>query len=159
MSADAQRILVIDDNPDVAQIVRLAVRKLDRKVEVVGEVNADRAIARLKYEQYDLIISDYKMREMNGLDLLAQARPAEKDEVRLLFTGYSAKLEPAALKQAHLDGVLEKPLILEALRAVIDAVLDHDEATMAALRRALDARVFPYRTVSAFRQAEKNDES
>jgi len=139
-AADERRILVVDDNPDVAGIIRLAVRKLPRKIEVVGEVNADRALERLKVEQFDLVISDYRMREMDGLQLLAAARPAQEDEVRLLFTAYSAKLDAAALAKARLDGVLEKPMVLDALRQVLDAVLDHDPQTMAALKRSLDAR-------------------
>ena len=137
---DPSRILVVDDNPDVAGIIRLAVRKLARPVEVVGEVNADRALERLKYEAFDLVISDYRMREMDGLQLMAKARPAAQDEVRLLFTAYSAKLDAAALANAHLDGVIEKPMVLDALRQVLDAVLDHEPQTMAALRRALEAR-------------------
>lgn len=141
--ATPSRILVVDDNPDVAGIIRLAVRKLPRPIEVVGELNAERALERLKYEQFDLVISDYRMREMDGLQLLAKARPAQQDEVRLLFTAYSAKLDAVALANARLDGVIEKPMVLDALRQVLDAVLDHEPQTMAALKRSLEARAKP----------------
>ena len=135
------RILVVDDNPDVAGIIRLATRKLPRKVEVVPELNAARALERLRTESFDLVISDHKMREMDGLEFLTLARPAEPREVRLLFTGYAAKLDAASLVAAHLDGFLEKPLLLEAMRAVLGAVLDRDPQTLAALKRALASRV------------------
>jgi CheY-like chemotaxis protein len=145
VSQESPRILVVDDNPDVAQIMRLATRKLERRVEVVSELNAERALDRLRVESFDLIISDFRMREMDGLEMLAKARPAEAGETRLLFTAYGAKLDPVALAKAHVDGVIEKPMVLDALRVVLDAVLDHEPHTMAALKGALAARTAPLR--------------
>lgn len=136
-----KRILVVDDNPDVAQIVRMATRKLGRPVEVVSEMQADRALARMERETFDLVIGDYRLRETDGLSLFAAARPAGPGEMRLLFTAHSGKLDPTALAKAHVDGVIEKPMMLDALRVMLDAVLEREPHTIAALRGALDARV------------------
>lgn len=134
------RILVVDDNPDVAGIVRLALRRVPRKVDVVAEVNADRALDLLKSERFDLILSDFRMREMDGLAFLARARAAHPDGRRVLFTAYAARLDPAALAEAGLDGCIEKPMQLSALAAILDAVLAGDAPTLAALHRAIEAR-------------------
>lgn len=140
LGVSAKRILVVDDNPDIAGIMRLAVGKLDRPVEVVSELDPQRALRILDREEFDLVIADYRMREMDGLELLTLARPPRGHEKRLLYTAYPAKLDAALLASARLDGFMEKPMLLAALRSVIDAVLDGDPATLAALKRALDAR-------------------
>ena len=137
------RILVVDDNPDVAGIVRLAVRRLSRKVEVVSEMNAERALARLATERYDLLLSDFRMREMDGLAFLARTRDRHPGGRRVLFTAYAARLDPAALAAAGLDGCIEKPMQLTALAEILDAVLAGDEPTLAALHRSIEARVGP----------------
>lgn len=136
-----QRILVVDDNPDIAQIVRMATRKLGRPVEVVSEMQADRALQRMERETFDLVIGDHRLRETDGLSLFAAARPAGPGEMRLLFTAHGGKLDPTALANAHLDGVIEKPMMLDALRVMLDAVLEREPHTVAALRGALDARL------------------
>lgn len=136
-----RRILVVDDNPDVAGIVRLATQKLPGKVEVVGEVNADRALQRLRQDAFDLVITDYKLREMDGFTFLANAPPAKPHEKRILFTAHGAKLDAQALGASKLDGFLEKGMMLEALREILGAVLADDKATMDALHAGLAARL------------------
>lgn len=135
-----RRILVVDDNPDVASIVRLAVGKLPGKVHVTSEADPERALDRLAHERFDLVLSDHRMRTMDGLELLALAPPAHESETRLLFTAHGTKLDPTAIAGARVDGVLEKGMMLEAMREVIDAVLEREPSTMAALKRNLAAR-------------------
>lgn len=136
-----RRILVVDDNPDVAGIIRLATQKLPERVEIVGEVNADRALRRLREDSFDLVIADYKLREMDGLTFLANAPPARAHEKRLMFTAYAGKLEGHPEAAAKLDGFLEKPMMLDVLREILDAVLHEDPATLSALRGGLAARL------------------
>lgn len=136
-----KRILVVDDNPDVAGIVRLATQKLPAKVEVIGEVNAERALQRMQSDTFDLVITDYRLREMDGLSFLAQAPASRPHETRLMFSAYPAKLEGNAIGAARLDGFIEKSTMLPALREILGAVLQEDQPTLDALRRGLAARV------------------
>lgn len=137
----AKRILVVDDNPEVAGIIRLATQKLPEKVEIVSEVNADRALRRLEQDTFDIVITDYRLREMDGFTFLANAPPAKPHEKRLMFSAYPGKLEGRDLDGTHLDGFLEKPMMLEALRSILGAVLAEDKATLDALKGGLKARV------------------
>jgi len=91
------------------------------------------------------VLGDYRMREMDGLQFLARAREARPEGRRVLFTAYAGRLDPGALAGAHVDGVLEKPMPLLALRELLDAILAGDEATLAAMKRSVDARSSPSR--------------
>ena len=137
------RVLIVDDNPDVAGIVRLAARRMSRRVEVASELNPERALERLRSESFDLILGDYKMREMDGLQFLKMARAVRPEGKRMLFTAYAARLDGIALAGAEIDGVLEKPMMLDTLGEMLDAVLANDASTMAALKRAMGARAAP----------------
>lgn len=139
-AAAPARLLVVDDNPDVAGIVRLAVRRMHRRVEVASEINPERALERLRSESFDLVLGDFKMREMDGLRFLKLAREAQPHGLHMLFTAYAGHLDREKLADAHVDGVLEKPMMLGTLGEMLDAVLDHDPSTLAALKRAMDAR-------------------
>lgn len=136
----AQRILVVDDNPDVAGIVRLAARKMHRRVEIASELNPERALDRLRHESFDLVLGDFRMREMDGLQFLKLAREAQPEGLRMLFTAYAGHLDKQKLAEAQVDGVLEKPMMLGTLGEMLDAVLAHDASTLAALKRAMEAR-------------------
>ena len=138
---NAKRILVVDDNPDVAGIIRLATQKLPEKVEIVSEVNADRALQRMRQDTFDLVITDYRLREMDGFTFLANAPPAKPHEKRLMFSAYPGKLGGNPEGAAKLDGFLEKPMMLDALREILGAVLAEDKPTLDALHHGLEARV------------------
>ena len=137
------RVLVVDDVPEVARIVRHAARQVrSRTVEVVSEVNAARAYDIVGKESFDLVISDFRMREVDGLQLLARAHEKNPDGKRLLLTGYAASIGGSpSFQAAALDGCLEKPMAPSVLAELLDAVLAGDLATLQALKRGLEAKV------------------
>lgn len=137
------RVLVVDDVPEVARIVRHSARQVrSRNVEVVSEVNAARAYDIVGKEDFDLVISDFRMREVDGLQLLARAHEKNPEGKRILLTGYAASIGASpSLTAAALDGCLEKPMAPSVLAELLDAILAGDAATMAALKRGLEAKI------------------
>lgn len=66
------RALVVDDDPDVPELVGLALAQFNIATDVAA-TGAD-ALARLKRERYDLIILDLRMDEIGGFDILQALR-------------------------------------------------------------------------------------
>lgn len=137
------RVLVVDDVPEVARIVRHSARQVrSHNVEVVSEVNAARAYEMLGREKFDLVISDFRMREVDGLQLLARSHENNPAGKRLLLTGFAGSLGASPnLQAAALDGCLEKPMAPSMLTELLDAVLAGDRSTLDALRRGLEAKM------------------
>jgi CheY-like chemotaxis protein len=86
----ASRILLVDDNK-LGLIARKAVlEELGYKITTAME--GQEAFERFSREDFDLVITDYKMPKMNGLELIAKIREGEVDVPIILISGYAEAL-------------------------------------------------------------------
>lgn len=101
------RILFVDDEERILRSLALQFR---REYEVLTESDPRRALGRLKSENVQIIVSDQRMPQMSGAELLAQAREIAPDTLRILLTGYS-DLDAAveALNSGGIFRYLTKP--------------------------------------------------
>ncbi|MBU2293616.1 MAG: response regulator [Gammaproteobacteria bacterium] len=101
------RILFVDDEERILRSLALQFR---REYEVLTESDPRRALERLKSESVQIIVSDQRMPQMSGAELLAQARQIAPDTLRILLTGYS-DLDAAveALNSGGIFRYLTKP--------------------------------------------------
>lgn len=111
----ARTILVVEDEPDVLIIMRSLLRELTSGYEIITVGSGTDALARVLHGKVALIITDYNMPGMNGLDLLRRVRAASPDTRVIMVTAYpSRELE----RQARAEGVvafLPKPFALDQL--------------------------------------------
>jgi len=101
------RILFVDDEERILRSLALQFR---REYEVLTESDPRRALERLRSERVQIIVSDQRMPQMSGAELLAQARQIAPDTLRILLTGYS-DLDAAveALNSGGIFRYLTKP--------------------------------------------------
>lgn len=85
------KILHIDDEPMDLEITRVFLKRVAKeKFEIESVLSPEEALDKLKSEQFDVVISDYKMPRMNGIELLEVLRKSENPTDHLpfiLFTG------------------------------------------------------------------------
>jgi signal transduction histidine kinase len=79
------RILVVDDDDHVREAL---VDELSEMYRVEAVSSGTEAIDVLAHRQYDVVISDLKMPDLDGLEVLEFARKHQRDVVRVLLTGY-----------------------------------------------------------------------
>lgn len=101
------RILFVDDEERILRSLALQFR---REYQVLTESDPLRALERLNSERVQIIVSDQRMPQMSGAELLAQARQIAPDTLRILLTGYS-DLDAAveALNSGGIFRYLTKP--------------------------------------------------
>lgn len=117
------RILIVDDYKTMLRIIRNVLRQL-------GLVNVDEAndggeaLAMLKQGDYGLVISDWNMQPMTGLELLTHVRAdARLSRLPFIMVTAESKVENiVAAKQAGVSNYVVKPFSAETLRAKIDSV-------------------------------------
>jgi signal transduction histidine kinase len=110
-------ILVVDDEPDVVQSVQDLLR-LDYRV--LGTTHAREALQILKEEEVHIIMTDQRMPEMTGVELLRQIRGEHPDAIRLLFTGYAdIKAVIDAINHGNVYRYISKPWDPDELQTII----------------------------------------
>ena len=114
-------ILLVDDHPDVRRTTTAMLEELGhRVVEAQGGQDA-LALLDVVDRPCDLIVTDYAMPRLSGIELLRQARARRNDLPALIITGY-ADLEAIGRRPEDV-GVLQKPFSIEALSREIANVL------------------------------------
>jgi len=123
------RVLVVDDVASMRNILCLMLNRLGfETVETVE--NGQQAIQKLEQAEFGLVISDWQMEGMTGLDLLNKIRetPTLQHIPTILVSAQSSELNSAAAKSAGAQGYLIKPFRLDILRSTIKEAFDLREA-------------------------------
>jgi two-component system response regulator PilR (NtrC family) len=119
------QVLVVDDEPDIRELLELTLTKMGLGVDAVGTI-AD-ARERLKAGKYDLCLTDMRLGDGEGLELVRHIAALAADLPVAVITAYgSAENAVAALKAGAFDYV-SKPVGLEQLRALIKSALSLPE--------------------------------
>jgi signal transduction histidine kinase len=110
-------ILVVDDEPDVVQSVQDLLR-LDYRV--LGTTRASHALQILRENEIHIVMTDQRMPETSGVELLQQIRGENPDAIRLLFTGYAdIKAVIDAINHGNVYRYISKPWDPDELQTII----------------------------------------
>ncbi len=129
------RILIVDDDDDVRGAL---VDELSASYTVEAVSSGSEAFDALATQQYDVVISDLKMPDHDGIEVLEFARNQQSDAVRVLLTGYLDERAQQALMSPHAPYKVGKPW--------------HDEIEVV-VRRGLEQREFARRLTASVQDA------
>ncbi|NRF66669.1 sigma-54-dependent Fis family transcriptional regulator [Aquincola sp. S2] len=117
----APSLLVVDDEPDLRTLYELTLLREGYDVETAGSV--EEAWQRLVERGYNAVITDMRLPDGSGLDLLRRLEAADRSEKTIVITAYgSAENAVEALKAGAFD-YLTKPVDLRQFRGVVAAAL------------------------------------
>ncbi len=120
------RILFVDDEPQVRRMGRRVLEQLG--YEVVTVESGDEAIRMVKAggRGYDLLITDYNMPGMNGVELAAVLTDSSFRIPVILMSGYGDRVSPEEIESAGIRIFLQKPSHKKALDEAISRILNLD---------------------------------
>ena len=123
-------LLVVDDEPDLRTLYELTLLREGYDVDSAGSV--EEAWARLGERAYNAVITDMRLPDGNGLDLLRRLDAAKRPEKTIVITAYgSAENAVEALKAGAFD-YLTKPVDLRQFRSVVASALGRSPAVVVA---------------------------
>ena len=118
------KVLIVDDYQTMLRILRNLLRQLEfNNVDEAKDGGA--ALELLRKEQFGLVISDWNMEPMTGIQLLREVRadPKLKSLPFIMITAESKSENVIAAKEAGVSNYIVKPFNSETLRAKLASVL------------------------------------
>jgi len=118
------KFLIVDDFQSMLMITDNLLRQMGFK-NIDHAENGQKALEKLKWQKYDVVLSDWNMAPMSGLDLLLEVRG--NDTLRklpfILITAESKPENIIAAKKAGVTNYLVKPLSADALKSKLSPIV------------------------------------
>jgi len=118
----AARILVADDEPAIVELLRTVLTLWSYAVEICAD--GESALARTGDDRFALLLLDFQMPRLTGLEVLRRLRAENRRTPAVLMSGHLS--DAVAEECRRLKGVqlLPKPFTLAALREALNRALD-----------------------------------
>ena len=122
----SMNVLIVDDYKTMLRIIRNLLKQIDFN-NVEEACDGTDALVKLRAGNFGLVISDWNMAPMTGLELLQEVRqdPRLKTLPLIMITAESKTENVVAAKQAGVSNYIVKPFNAETLRGKIEKVLAH----------------------------------
>jgi YesN/AraC family two-component response regulator len=145
-----RRILLVEDEPDIRQSLKDLLEMQIPDLEVTTAATGAEALRAMPEVRPSIIITDFKMPGMNGLEFLAAARALAPETPRVLMTAYpDLEVATRAINDLHIENFLAKPIEPEEMIAKIVRIFQLEESkhdrerqlaqTIRALQTAIEA--------------------
>ncbi len=125
-SASHYSLLVVDDEPDLRTLYELTLLREGYDVETAASV--EDAWARLRDRTYSAVISDMRLPDGSGLDLLRRLEEAGRREKTIVITAFGSPENAVEALKAGAYDYLTKPVDLKQFRSVIASALGRPNA-------------------------------
>src|SRR5437763_2429953 len=117
-------ILIVDDERSIREVLQIFLKKVGFKV--TAATNAEAALQLTKTTEFDLIVSDIKMADMSGIDLLRELRSQGFTGQFILLTAFAtAETAIQALKMGAFDYIIKTENFIEELKLVVVSALEN----------------------------------
>lgn len=123
--AERKRILVIDDEPSIREILAIQLSRMGYEVAIAAD--GEEGLEAYKKEKPDLILLDLMMPRLDGLSVCSSIRTLEKQSggrVPILFlTARDTRHDKTSAALSGGDDFVAKPVSMQELRERVDAVI------------------------------------
>lgn len=123
VQVEKKRVLIVDDDVLVTFVSRQALQKLSDQIEVVVARSGREAMDKIREAAFDLVVTDLRMPEMNGVQLTQEISASCPGTVVVWMTAHGG---PQVLSDAARLAVyrcVEKPLGIEEIRHIVSEAL------------------------------------
>ena len=121
-------ILLVDDDPEALNILHRLLHFLTRRYEIVAVDNGVTALALIAVRPVALVITDYHMPGMNGVQLTGAIKAASPETRVAIVTAYDVHDVARRAKAVAADYVLPKPFMLAQLKQMIEESIPSAES-------------------------------
>ncbi|MDD5058764.1 MAG: sigma-54 dependent transcriptional regulator [Sideroxydans sp.] len=121
MKAAIPRVLIVDDEPDILELLELALSRMG--LDVVRASGVKQAITCLDTQKFDLCLTDMRMPDGEGVEVVRHIAELNLDVPVAVITAHGNLENAVAVLKAGAFDYLSKPVALDQLRALVSSVL------------------------------------
>jgi signal transduction histidine kinase/CheY-like chemotaxis protein len=118
------RILIVDDHPNTAIMLARVLSRFDTPVEVMTASSGEDALEKVGDSMVDILITDFMMPGMNGLELIEKFKGEKKPTHTILITAYDTPGLAITARRLNVQDYLVKPVQPERIRSIVAKVLE-----------------------------------
>ncbi len=117
------RILIVDDQRDILRLLHSTLDTLGHKLDIHEAPSGEEALLEVTRHQVDLLVSDYKLPGMTGVELMRKIRAKNPEVKSILITGMTDKKTRDEMLAAGATALFDKPIPLADFLDVVERVL------------------------------------
>jgi len=120
------KVMIVDDSSTMRRIISSVVKQIGIDEDYIGlAVDGMDALGQLKSTKYDLVLTDWNMPKMNGLQLVKNLRTLPKYATTpiLMITTEGGKSEVVTALKSGVNNYIVKPFSAETLKAKLEPLL------------------------------------
>ncbi|MBI1878529.1 MAG: response regulator [Chloroflexi bacterium] len=143
-------VLIVDDAKDIVFLLMHSVKRLGPEYEVITANNGAAALEQIQKQKFDLIITDYMMPGMTGVDLAQAVRKVSPETQVVLMTAHDTRGMRDTVETLKLGGYVGKPFTVPEIMEVVQRAItrtsqatesDQPEAPTLELKQAIDQQL------------------
>ncbi len=119
----SQRILIVDNEPGVIYFLAENLADLGPDYEIETCQSGEEALVQATIKRFDLVITDFRMPGINGLQLIRFLRDQQPRIKLILMTAYGDQSVALMARQLQLNGYITKPFEMEEMLTTVKTVL------------------------------------
>ena len=129
------KTLLVDDDELIRDSLKIAFKAKGCALQVAE--SAEEGLAAVKEESFDIIISDFRLPGINGLDFIKQTTRIQPDAIRFLITAYRDDCIVSEAVRMGIHDFIEKPFSVKKLVNLLELAIKHQEKNHAAVDRKI----------------------
>ncbi len=114
-----KKILIIDDQPDILEVLTEILEILNH--EVVAITSGQSLDKKFQENRFDMVITDYQMPDMTGVDIAKKIKSKYGGTKVYIISGYHQLLSDEKMNEFGISGLLNKPFDIEELKRIVNA--------------------------------------
>jgi CheY-like chemotaxis protein len=118
-----KQILVVDDDKFILTFLEHTLKKFEPDSNITTVISGTEALEKVQRSRFDLVITDYLMPGISGIDLANAIRYMTPGTAVVLMTAYANDQLHHTLELMNVDGYIRKPLNLAQVRKVITKII------------------------------------